>query len=412
LIADVTLEPVGRSNRLGDDCETPDMARRATAGRQHFLGVSSPEIGDAEVEELLDTLRGGWLTTGPRVSILQDRLAEYLDVPFVRCLSSCTAGLTLALRVLGIGEGDDVLVPSMTFVSCANAVVHLGATPVLVDCDPATGLIDLEDAERRVTARTRAIMPVHLAGHPADLDAVSAFGRRYGVAVIEDAAHAIGAEWRGRRIGAHGNLTAFSFHATKNMTTFEGGALAIVDERVAERVERLSLHGLTHSSWARHGGSSPGAYDVPEPGFKFAMHDVSAAVGIHQLQRLEGWVVRRRDLADAYDARLAGLPLELPARPPAHARHAHHVYTVRIHPDAGVGRDAVAHALRDLNIGTTVHFRAIHLHTYYRDRFGLRPQDLPGAADWSARALTLPLAPSMTEDDVDDVGRALEMALG
>jgi dTDP-4-amino-4,6-dideoxygalactose transaminase len=343
--------------------------------------------------------------------VLQDRLADYLDVPFVRCLSSCTAGLTLALHVLGVGPRDEVLVPSMTFVSCANAVVHLGATPVLVDADPATGLIDLADAERRVTGRTRAIMPVHLAGHPVDLDAVAAFRDRHDVAVVEDAAHAIGAEWRGRRIGAHGNLTAFSFHATKNMTTFEGGALTIADERVAERVERLSLHGLTRSSWARHGGSAPGAYDVPEPGFKFAMHDVSAAVGIHQLQRLDSWIARRRELADAYDARLAGLPLELPARAPEHARHAHHVYTVRLAPDAGMSRDALALALRDRNIGTTVHFRAIHLHSYYRDRFGLRPEDLPGAADWSERALTLPLFPAMGEDDVDDVGRAIEDAL-
>ena len=408
----MTLEPADRSNLSEPGCETSYMERRATVGRAEFLGVSSPDIGDHEIEELLDTLRSGWLTTGPKVSVLQDRLAEYLDVPFVRCLNSCTAGLTLALRVLGVGPGDEVIVPSLTFVACANSVVHLGATPVLVDSDPATGLIDLDDAERRIGPRTKAMMPVHLAGHPLDMDALTAFRDRHGIAVVEDAAHAIGAEWRGRRIGAHGNLTAFSFHATKNMTTFEGGALAIADERMAERVERLSLHGLTHSSWARHGGSSPGAYDVPEPGFKFAMHDVSAAVGIHQLGRLDAWIERRRELADAYDARLAGLPLGLPARPLAEARHAHHFYAVRIGDEAPLDRDAIARELRERNIGTTVHFRPIHLHSYYRDRLGLRPADLPGAADWAARSLTLPLFPAMTGEDVEDVVRALEEVIG
>jgi dTDP-4-amino-4,6-dideoxygalactose transaminase len=272
-------------------------------------------------------------------------------------------------------------------------------------------MIDLADAERRITERVRAVMPVHLGGHPADLDALQSFANRHGIAVIEDAAHAIGAEWRGRRIGSHGNPTAFSFHATKNVTTFEGGALAVADERLAERVERLSLHGLTRSSWARHGSAAPADYDVPEPGYKFAMHDVSAAVGIHQLNRLDGWIARRRRLADLYDARLAELPLELPPRPPDHARHAHHLYIVRVRPEAGVERDALSGELRSRNIGTTVHFRSIHLHSYYRDRLELRPEDLPVAADWSRRALTLPLFPGMTDDDVDDVARALEASL-
>jgi dTDP-4-amino-4,6-dideoxygalactose transaminase len=373
--------------------------------------VSTPDVGAAEIEELLDAIRSGWLTTGPKVSLLEHRLAEYLGAPFVRCLSSCTAGLALALRVLDVGPGDEVLLPALTFVSCANAVVHLGAEPVLVDAVPGTGLIDLEDAERKLTPRTRALMAVHLGGRPLDLDAIGAFRDRHGVAVIEDAAHAIGASWRGRRVGAHGNLTAYSFHATKNMTTFEGGALAIVDEEVAERVGRLALHGITRSSWARHGDPAPGVYDVPEPGFKFAMHDVAAAVGIHQLARLDGWIERRRELAELYDARLAGLPLELQPDLPDHARHAHHLYMVRLPADAAIDRDLLAHELRGANIGTSVHFRAIHLHSYYRDRYGLRPEDLPVASDWSARALSLPMFPAMDEGDVEDVALALEALL-
>jgi dTDP-4-amino-4,6-dideoxygalactose transaminase len=282
---------------------------------------------------------------------------------------------------------------------------------VLVDSEPIAGLIDLQDAERKLTARSRVLMVVHLAGHPVDLDAVNAFRDRHGVAVVEDAAHAIGAEWGGRRVGAHGNLASFSFHATKNITTFEGGALAIADAETADRVERLSLHGLTRSSWARHGDIAAADYDVPEPGFKFAMHDVAAAVGIHQLTKLDGWIERRRELADVYDARLAHLPLELPARPPASARHAHHIYVVRLTGDAATERDAVSRALRTLGIGTTVHFHAIHLHSYYREALGVQPHDLPVAADWSQRALTLPLFPAMTQEDVEDVGRALEDVL-
>ena len=306
----------------------PDHATHAPP--RPYLGLSAPQIGDEEIEELLDAIRSGWLTAGPKVATFQSGLEEYLHARHVRCLSSCTGGLTIALRLLGIGHGDEVLVPSMTFVSCANVIEHAGAHPVLVDSDPETGHIDLAHAESLVTSRTRAVMPVHLAGFPVDLDAVNAFRDRHGIAVVEDAAHAIGARWQGRPVGSHGNLTAFSFHATKNITTFEGGALVVPAEAAAERAGRLSLHGLSRSAWARHGAIGPGAYEVAEPGFKFSMNDISAAVGIHQLGRLDGWIARRAELADHYDEALRGLPLELPPRPPAHARHAHHLYIVRL----------------------------------------------------------------------------------
>jgi dTDP-4-amino-4,6-dideoxygalactose transaminase len=383
---------------------------RATQ-RAEYLRLSAPLVGRDEIEELLDAIRSGWVTTGPKVQVLQSRLEEYLGVAHVRCLSSCTAGLQLALKVAGIEPGDEVLVPTMTFVSCANAVEHLGARAVLVDCEPDTGLIDLENAAARITANTAAIMPVHLAGRPVDMDAIAAFKQRHGIAVIEDAAHAIGAEWRGRRIGAHGNPTAFSFHATKNMTTFEGGALAVEDPDTAERVERLSLHGLSRSAWTRHDTAAPATYEVPEPGYKFAMHDIAAAVGIHQLSRLDGWIETRRGIAEAYDERLADLPLATPPPAPEHARHAHHLYMVRLRDDAPADRDEVAAALQRARIGTSVHFTPIHTYEYYRHRYGLRPEDLPVALDRWRRALSLPLHPSMTVDDVDDVASALAAAL-
>jgi dTDP-4-amino-4,6-dideoxygalactose transaminase len=381
------------------------------APQRHYLGLSSPHIGEEEIDELLDAIRSGWLTTGPKVSAFQERLASYLEVPHVRCLSSCTAGLTIALRMLGVGPGDEVLLPSMTFVSCANAIEHFGARPVFVDSDPASGLIDLDHAEALVSERTRALMPVHLAGHPVDLDAVNRFRDRHGIAVVEDGAHAIGAAWRGRPIGSHGNLTSFSFHATKNITTFEGGALALPDEAAARRAERLALHGLSRSAWERHGATGPAAYEVAEPGFKFSMHDISAAVGIHQLGRLDGWIDRRAELSDLYDEALRELPLERPPRPPSHARHAHHLYIVRLRDEVSVDRDVLIERMQQHGVGCSVHFKAIHFYDYYRTRYDLEPGDLPVASHLSARALSLPLFPAMSEANVDHVASALRSLL-
>ena len=375
-------------------------SRRAT-----FLRLAAPDIGDAEIEERVGASRSGWVTTGPRVARFERGLAERVGAPFVRCTSSCTAALQLALALAGIGRGDDVLVPAMTFVSCANVVEHAGAHPVLVDSDPETGHIDLAHAQSLVTSRTRAVMPVHLAGFPVDLDAVNAFRDRHGIAVVEDAAHAIGARWQGRPVGSHGNLTAFSFHATKNITTFEGGALVVPGGDAAERAGRLSLHGLSRSAWARHGTTGPAAYEVAEPGFKFSMNDISAAVGIHQLGRLDGWIARRAELAGLYDEALRGLPLDLPPRPPAHARHAHHLYIVRLAPE--IDRGAVIERMQEARIGCSVHFKAIHLYDHYRSRYGLQPDALPVAARLSATALSLPLFPAMSDGDIEHVAATL-----
>jgi len=380
--------------------------------RAEYLRISAPSLGEEEIVELLDAIRSGWVTTGPKVQVLQRALADYLGVEHVRCLSSCSAGLSLALRTAGIGAGDEVLVPTMTFVACANAVEHLGARPVFVDCEPESGLIDLAHAEALMSERTAAIMPVHLAGHPLDMDALNALRDRHGIAVIEDAAHAIGAAWGGRRIGAHGNPASFSFHASKNMTTFEGGALALHDAATDERVGRLSLHGLSSSAWSRHDSTEPAGYEVVEPGYKLGMHDVAAAVGIHQLARLDGWIERRRAIAATYDERLADLPLELPPPVPPGARHAHHLYMVRVRADAPLGRGALVAALHEARIGTSIHFTPIHTFEYYARRSGLRPEDLPVALDRSRRVLSLPLHPSMTEHDVDDVAVAVGEALG
>jgi dTDP-4-amino-4,6-dideoxygalactose transaminase len=317
----------------------------------------------------------------------------------------------LALRVLGVGKGDEVIVPAMTFIASANAVEHAGATPVFVDSEPVTGLMDLEATEAAITSNTAAIIPVHLAGRPVDLDRLSALHDRHRFEVIEDAAHAIGAEWHGSRIGSHGNLTAYSFYVTKNITTIEGGALATADEAIAERVERLALHGLSLGAWQRFSDAGYRHYEVEEPGFKFNMTDVQAAVGLHQLPQLDHWIERRAELWTLYDEQLKGLPLQLPSPPAPFTRHARHLYQVQIGPDAPLTRDELLAFLAARNIGVGVHYRACHLHPYYREKYGLQSTQFPIATDISERTLSLPLSVDMTEGDVLDVVAALQDGL-
>jgi dTDP-4-amino-4,6-dideoxygalactose transaminase len=364
-------------------------------------------IGEEEIAEVVASLRSGWVGTGPKVQQFEGMLAEYVGAAEVRCVSSCTAALMLALRVLGIGAGDEVLVPTMTFVASANAVEHVGATPVLIDAEPETGLIDLDAARAAITPATRAIMPVHLAGRPVDMDRLNALRDRDGLLVIEDAAHAIGAEWAGRRIGSHGNLTAFSFYVTKNITTVEGGALATEDPEIAARVERLALHGLSLGAWARFSDQGFRHYEVVEPGFKFNMTDIQAAIGLHQLPRLDAWIDRRTQLWERYDELLAGLPLETPPPAAEGTRHARHLYQVLIAPDAPLSRDALIDALTVRGIGTGVHYRGVHLHPYYRERYALAPETFPVATSISERTISLPLSPKVTDGDQDDVVLAL-----
>lgn len=379
--------------------------------RDSFLIFGSPLIGEEEIAEVVDSLRSGWVGTGPKVHRFEEQIAEYVGAPFCRCVSSCTAALILSMQVVGIGPGDEVLVPAMTFVASANAVEHAGATPVLVDSVPGTGLIDLDAAEAAVTPHTRAIIPVHLAGRPVDLDRLGQLGERHGLTVIEDAAHAIGTEWKGRRIGSGSNLAAFSFYVTKNITTIEGGAVVTENEEVAAEIERLALHGLSLGAWQRFSDTGFRHYEVVEPGFKYNLTDVQAAVGLHQLSHLDEWIDRRAELWERYDVLLADLPLETPPPPEPGTRHARHLYQVLVAPEARVDRDALLNGLIEWRIGAGVHYRGVHLHPYYRDKYGLRPEDLPVASDISDRTLSLPLSPKVTESDQEDVVAALRALL-
>jgi len=380
--------------------------------REDFLVFGKPVIEEPEIAEVVASLRSGWIGTGPKVQQFERMLEEYVAVPHVRCLSSCTAALILGMRAMGVGPGDEVIVPSMTFVASANAVVHAGATPVLVDSEPGTGLIDLDAAEAAITPRTKALMPVHFAGRPVDMDRVNAIRDKYGLLVIEDAAHAIGTAWRGTKIGGHGNLTAYSFYVTKNITTGEGGALATEDPNVAAEVERLALHGLSLGAWQRFSDSGFKHYEVDEPGFKFNMMDIQAALGIHQLPRLDAWIDRRAEVWERFDELLAGLPVETPPPPEGDMRHARHLYQVLVTRDAGVSRDEVLGRMTAQGVGTGVHYRGVHLHPYYRDRYRIDPSELPVATDISDRTLSLPLSPALTEAEQARVVDALTAALG
>ncbi len=375
--------------------------------RDSFLIFGSPSIGEEEIAEVVDSLRSGWVGTGPKVQRFEAMLTDYLGVPHCRCVSSCTAALMLSMQVLGIGPGDEVLVPAMTFVASANAVEHAGATPILVDSVPGTGLIDLDAAQAAITPRTRAIMPVHLAGRPVDMDRVNALRERHDLLVIEDAAHAIGAQWRGRRIGAFGNVTAFSFYVTKNISTIEGGALATGDAEIAAEVERLALHGLSLGAWQRFSDAGFRHYEVVRPGYKYNMTDVQAALGLHQLPRLDQWIDRRAQLWERYDELLQGLPLATPPGPEPGTRNARHLYQVLVAPGAPCTRDELLDGLAARKIGAGVHYRGVHLHPYYRDTYSLRPADFPVASSISEQTLSLPLSPKVSEADQDDVVSAL-----
>jgi dTDP-4-amino-4,6-dideoxygalactose transaminase len=383
------------------------LAEPLRATRESFLTFGRPEIGEEEIAEVVDSLRAGWIGTGPKVQRFERDLEAYVGVEHVRCVSSCTAALMLGLLALDVGPGDEVIAPTMTFAASVNAVLHAGATPVLVDSDGISGLMDLDAVEAAITARTKAVVAVHLYGAPLDMDRLNAIRDKYGIAIVEDAAHALGAQWQGRQIGSLGNLTAYSFYATKNVTTAEGGALATDDPAVAERIERLSLHGLSAGAWQRYSDSGFKHYEVVELGYKYNMTDLQAALGIHQLRKLDGWIDTRRRLWDGYSARLSGLPVELPPDESPGTRHARHLYPILVAADEPTTRDELLNGLTRHKIGSGVHYRAVHTHQYYRERFGFTPEMFPVASDLSDRTLSLPLSPGVTASDQDDIAYAL-----
>jgi len=381
--------------------------------RSNFLHFAPPLIGDEEIDEVVRTLREGWITTGPRAQRFESEFAEFVGAPAALALNSATSAMHVALAAIGVGEGDEVVTTTMTFTSTVHVIEHQRARPVLVDVEPDTLNIDPKKIEAAISSTTKAIMPVHLYGHPADMDPIYDLAQRHGLAVIEDAAHSLPARYRDRLIGApkqgfeFPNLVAFSFYATKNVTTGEGGMLT-GSEELLDKARVWSLHGMSRDAFQRYTSDGSWRYDVVSPGFKYNMPDIQAAIGLHQLKRLESMQRRRRAIVAQYDEALGQLEeLERPVERPE-VESAWHIYLLRLRPERlRIDRSAFIEELRRRNIGTSVHFIPVHEHTYYRERYGWRPDDFPVAHHEFERMLSLPLSPAHTDQDVADVIEAV-----
>lgn len=376
--------------------------------REAFLPFAAPLIGDEEVEGVVTCLRSGWLTTGRVVRQFESEFAQYVGSQHALAVNSCTAALHLALEAIGVGSGDEVITTPMTFTATAAVIEHLGARPVFVDCDPDT-LNMLPDAiESRITPRTRAILPVHFAGQACEMDAILSIARHHKLRVVEDAAHAIPTRYRGRLVGTLSDLTCFSFYATKNLTTGEGGMITTNDDGFAERVRLMHLHGMSRDAWKRYTESGSWFYEILAPGFKYNLTDIAAAIGIPQLRRCEEAHARRREIARAYDDAFSGIDAIRTPRVAHEADHAWHLYVLQVNPAAlRLDRDGFIRELSARKIGTSVHFIPLHVHPYYRDKYGFQPSDYPNTHAAYERILSLPIYARMSDADIGDVIEAV-----
>jgi dTDP-4-amino-4,6-dideoxygalactose transaminase len=372
--------------------------------REEFLIFGSPAIEPEDVQAAAQTVQSGWLGTGPKVAQFENAFKEYLGARYAMALNSCTAALNLALLVSGVGPGDEVITTPMTFCASANAIIHVGATPVFVDVNRASMNIDPDGIEAALTPRTKAILPVHFAGRPCAMDEIMAIADRHGLKVIEDSAHCIEGVYRGKRAGTIGDIGCFSFYVTKNLTTGEGG-MAVTDRKDwSDRIKVYALHGMSKDAWRRYSDEGFKHYRVVCPGYKYNMMDVQAAIGLEQIKRIDDYLRRREELWQKYDHAFSDLPVVLPAPAERDTIHARHLYTLLLDTDrVSMTRDGFQQALYQMNIGTGIHYISLHLHDYYRDTFGLRPEDFPNATFISDRTISLPLSAKLTDQDAADV---------
>jgi dTDP-4-amino-4,6-dideoxygalactose transaminase len=377
-----------------------------------FLVFGAPQIAEAEIEEVVRSMRAAWLGTGPKVARFEDAFRSYKHAPNAVAVNSCTAALHLSLLTAGIGPGDEVLIPALTFCATVNVVIHVGATPVLVDVDELTMNALPATIAEHVTPRTKAIMPVHFAGRACDMNGLMAIADEHGLTVIEDCAHAIETEYHGTRAGTFGRFGCFSFYATKNVTTGEGGMVIARDTADADTIRVMALHGLSRDAWRRYSDTGFKHYNVVAAGFKYNMMDLQAAIGIHQLERVEANWRRRAEIWERYMSSFDGLPLRLPAVPEPGTRHAYHLFTILIDElAAGRTRDQVLDALTVEGIGVGVHFLAIPEHPFYQQQFGWSVDRFPSARTIGRQTVSLPLSARLADDDVDDVIEAVRRVL-
>jgi dTDP-4-amino-4,6-dideoxygalactose transaminase len=388
------------------------MTTNATAP---FLPFARPDIGEEEIAEVIDALRSGWLTTGPKTKRFESDFAQFLggDVDAI-AVNSATAGLHLALEALGVGPGDEVITTTHTFTATAEVARYLGAEPVLVDIEPDTLCMDPVQAERAITSRTKVLLPVHFAGRAAPMDRIAVVAARHGLAVVEDAAHALPATHGGKLIGTlASDATVFSFYANKTITTGEGGMLVTRRPDVARRARVMRLHGMNREAFDRFTAKVPSwYYEIVAPGFKYNMTDIAAAIGIHQLPRARAFQAKRASIAAHYDAAFAGLPLDLPPHAPRGDAHAWHLYVLQLASSCPLSRDEFIERLFALNIGCSVHYIPLHAHPYWRERYSLTPAMFPVSEDISRRSVSLPLYTLMSDGDVERVIDAVKTVLG
>lgn len=357
-------------------------------------------IGQEEIDEVVDTLKSGWLTTGPKTVRFEKMIAEYVGAKYAVAVNSCTAALHLSLLALNIGPGDEVITTTFTFASTANVIVQVGATPVFVDINRDSFNIDPEKIRKAITIRTKAIIPVHYGGQACDMDRIMEIAGEYKLAVIEDAAHAIGAEYKGRKIGTIGKATCFSFYVTKNLATGEGGAIATDDADIAAKAEVLKLHGMNRDAWKRYSKKGNWYYEIEECGWKYNMMDIQAALGIHQIKKLDGFNRTRREYAGIYDQELSKIGGVVIPREMEYGKHIYHLYPILLE---NADRAEFIEKMSANGVQCSVHFIPLHLQPYYRKNFGLKKEDFPNAQWVYEREVSLPLYPKMSRNDLDHV---------
>ena len=375
--------------------------------RKELLVFGKPDIRQEEIEEVIDTLKSGWIGTGKKTERFEKEFAEYIGVNYARAVSSCTAALHLSLISSGIASGDQIITSPLTFGATANVIHHVGARPVFVDVERSSMNLDVKKIRRKLTGRTKAILPVHFTGHPCDMERIMKLAEGEELKVIEDAAHAFGAEYRGAKIGSLGNLTCFSFYPTKNITTIEGGMITTNDEDLAGRIRVLSNHGLSSDAHRRFAGGRNLDYGIVEPGFKYNMTDVQASLGLHQLRRYAENLERRKQIWEKYNGAFIDLPLATP-EDPKEGKHAYHLYTILLDlKHLKIDREGFREALFQEKIGTGVHYKALHLHSFYSRTYNYKKGDFPNAEYISERTVSLPLSSALCDGDVEDVINAV-----
>jgi len=388
------------------------MSDTPVRSKDRFLVFGAPQIEQDEIDEVVDSIKSGWLGTGPKVARFEDDFKRYKGASHAAALYSCTAALHLAMLASGVGEGDEVITTPLTFCASVNAIIHTGATPVLADVDPRSMNIDPERVAEKITPRTKAIMPVHFAGRACDMDALMAIAQTHGLMLIEDCAHAIETRYKGREAGLFGEMGCFSFYVTKNVITGEGGMVLTKDEALAARIKVLALHGMSKDAWKRFSDSGWVHYQVIEAGFKYNMMDIQAALGIHQLKRVEKNWRRREDIWKRYNDAFRDLPIATPADAEPDTRHAYHLYTIMVdEARCGISRDAFLSAIQKEGIGVGVHYLSIPEHPYYQKTFGWSPQQYPRAMQLGRETVSLPIGPRLGDGDVADVIEAVRRVL-